>query len=507
MLWYETKKLERGEKIIFPNWYFVKAGYFIRKYEEVNEFIPSNVKIIYPSPEISEPVLIADKPWESDFLGLYSSIVFDPDWNGGTYRLWYEGYSNYDSTGRDYGAILCYAESKDGFTWEKPDLGLVEYNGSKDGNNIIFLPSMHPTGKGIHGSTVFLDPHARSPEEKYKMTYCGYASKDWLKQEMLSTHPDILKRDHSIVCGAISGDGLNWKLLEDPLVYENADSQTIIYWNEEKGKYIGYFRHWEANRRFISYSASETFERWPIPKIIVGLEPFLDPSTDYYTNSYIPWPGASNAHLMMPSMYHRGSSPAPGDHLDVFLGVSHDGINWHWPLQNTPWIPNGVPDPATNGMIFPGAGFVTLPGGEWAFTLGTSPDTHNRMRALSQAGNAIRIGKVRPDGFACIAPVDNEKLAEFWTIWLDFEGRELLVNAESERGGWIEVELVEKMTGKPLPGFSTTNMKRMEGDLRWTRVEWEVDDEYPDGLAEFDDCSVSIHVRMEKSRIYGFKFM
>src|SRR5262245_27056308 len=34
---------------------------------------------------------------------------------------------------------LCYATSKDGITWEKPDLGLVEFGGSKK-NNIIESP-------------------------------------------------------------------------------------------------------------------------------------------------------------------------------------------------------------------------------------------------------------------------------------------------------------------------------------------------------------------------------
>jgi hypothetical protein len=30
---------------------------------------------------------------------------------------------------------MCYAVSEDGLHWEKPNLGLVEYNGSKENNS------------------------------------------------------------------------------------------------------------------------------------------------------------------------------------------------------------------------------------------------------------------------------------------------------------------------------------------------------------------------------------
>src|SRR5262245_48070852 len=42
-------------------------------------------------------------------------------------------------TQTDTTQYLCYARSKDGLKWEKPELGLVEYKGSKK-NNIIEAP-------------------------------------------------------------------------------------------------------------------------------------------------------------------------------------------------------------------------------------------------------------------------------------------------------------------------------------------------------------------------------
>ena len=52
------------------------------------------------------------------------------------YRMWYEcydveGWPTADDTS------FCYAESRDGIHWTKPELGLFEYQGSKK-NNILF---------------------------------------------------------------------------------------------------------------------------------------------------------------------------------------------------------------------------------------------------------------------------------------------------------------------------------------------------------------------------------
>ena len=53
-----------------------------------------------------------------------------------------------------------YAESRDGFEWERPNLGLVEYGGTR-ANNLL---SRH---SDFEINSVFIDPHA-DPEERYK---------------------------------------------------------------------------------------------------------------------------------------------------------------------------------------------------------------------------------------------------------------------------------------------------------------------------------------------------
>ena len=109
------------------------------------------------------PLLKADRPWDGSYVGL-NKIIYEED--TGLFRLWYRttggfasskaanrlrpyrydwgwengravrhkvddpfGYSGYPD---DEGWLLCYATSRDGIHWEKPNLGKVEFNGFQE---------------------------------------------------------------------------------------------------------------------------------------------------------------------------------------------------------------------------------------------------------------------------------------------------------------------------------------------------------------------------------------
>ena len=79
----------------------------------------------------------------------------------GELRMWYQAKSSQDRSGRR----LCYAVSQDGETWEKPQLGLVEFNGGRD-NNIVDLFG----GRAVLTSCPILhDPDDPDPQRRFKM--------------------------------------------------------------------------------------------------------------------------------------------------------------------------------------------------------------------------------------------------------------------------------------------------------------------------------------------------
>src|SRR2546430_1820474 len=69
-----------------------------------------------------------DRPWEGAFSA-YTTVIKD----GGLYRMYYRGLP---SAGRDdsANAVTCYAESRDGIVWTKPNVGLFEVHGTRDNN-------------------------------------------------------------------------------------------------------------------------------------------------------------------------------------------------------------------------------------------------------------------------------------------------------------------------------------------------------------------------------------
>lgn len=99
------------------------------------------------------PVMVADRPWEGQVAYLYGTVLPDDRKEG--YRMWYHTWAG------EYRNL--YATSRDGVTWTKPDLGLVEFQGSKANN--IFLRRT----KEDHLPQVVHTPWEKSPDRRYKL--------------------------------------------------------------------------------------------------------------------------------------------------------------------------------------------------------------------------------------------------------------------------------------------------------------------------------------------------
>ena len=178
-------------------------------------------------------MLRADRPWDRFALGWYS--IVDDD---GTYKMWYYGAERDPRPTRIAGETaplghltgyvgsrpatprerlpaqgrfrLCYAESHDGLEWEKPELGAIEFDGSKR-NNIV-----HEDFKLAY---VFLDPHG--PEsERFKLIH-------W-------TGPGIAV--------TTSADGLSWDRPSRQVSMLAADTQKMAWWEPRLNRYVVYLR-------------------------------------------------------------------------------------------------------------------------------------------------------------------------------------------------------------------------------------------------------------------------
>ena len=108
------------------------------------------------------PVIRQDRPWEGQSLH-YGTVFYDDARQ--RFRMWYTSsvlYADEDGKPNGKDRKFLYAESRDGYRWEKPSLGFVEFRGSRDNN--ILAPANWPSIKG----GIFVDPREQDPSRRYK---------------------------------------------------------------------------------------------------------------------------------------------------------------------------------------------------------------------------------------------------------------------------------------------------------------------------------------------------
>ena len=433
------------------------------------------VSLAVQEAEKGEIFLRADRPWEDPRLRLFVASLLYED---GRYQMWYH---NDPRHGRLY-----YAESTDGVEWEKPDLGLVEYQGSK-ANNIVLAES-------TDSPRIFCDPSA-PPDERYKMIYFF--------------GPGLTP------AGGVSPDGLRWRFFKEPILDEFCDCWNTAYYDEHLGKYVGYFRGWyigsprfwegEADdekprpeveraaithapvldpaRRYISRAETDDFRNWPEPSLVLAPDSQDPIQDDFYIPGYVPHPSNSRFHLMFVTVYHRLA-----DTFDTQLAVSRNGIYWTRP-ERKPIIPLGVIGSREEGMINvianPG-GLVSFGEDRWALAYNRSPWPHKNRE---QRGLAVH-----PEpGFVRWAIWQRDRLValetrQFGQVTLTprtCQGHQLRLNYRVFPGGWIRVELINKRDAsydqlknvaewspKPLEGYAFQDCEPLCGDELDGVVRW-----------------------------------
>ena len=210
----------------------------------------------------ANPLVKPDRPWEGHYLGL-GRVLYDEDRK--IFRMWYGstdrfaakkggdrlrpyrwdwsvedgravrrkveeiyGYSEY--AGRN-DWIRLYAESEDGIHWRKPNLGLVEFQGSRDNN-------MLPPGEYVPGH---YDPHEPDPDKRYKKVVRRESS------IAPKNDPGLYAWDGVQVDFFHSPDGINWTPYPDnPRTVGEGDPWWVLalgrfrrHWVRRWGGFVG----------------------------------------------------------------------------------------------------------------------------------------------------------------------------------------------------------------------------------------------------------------------------
>ena len=238
----------------------------------IDRLVGTRLELHHPQP--AEVAIRVDRPWEGgDNLGI--SVLH----HDGIYRMYYRGMANDDIKGR------CLAESRDGVSWTKPNLGLIEVAGTRDNNAIV-------EGKDTWSYFMipFIDQRPGVPESRrIKGITPGFSRRGNFERRELFLH--------------LSADGFRWeKAQDDPILvtpFPNAfDSLVCLFWSTAEEKYVLYSRYMvdtqgrprrKGGLRSVFRSTSPDLIHWSEPTPMTFTGTGVVPSAQLYTSMTEPY--------------------------------------------------------------------------------------------------------------------------------------------------------------------------------------------------------------------------
>lgn len=501
--------------------------------EDLIEKLGGTAELRLQHPVAQEVVIEHDAPWEGSGC-VYHSVFKDGD----LYRMYYAGgqltVTAAGVNAASHGLYCCYAESRDGFHWTKPKLGLHEFQGSKD-NNIVLISERVGDMVTVAGEpAVFKDENPNVPANaRYKaIVAAGRLPPDHRRGLIVYRSPD----------------GIHWTPLSDqPIITDGAfDSQNLAFWDATQGQYRAYWRYftkgghdekvWNPQgHRAIRTAVSKDFIHWTNQ---ADLQYVDSPSEQLYTNQVKPYHRAPHVLLGFPARYvERGHSDGPDAEARAPAGPEQTR-RWSASLRALPelehrqWrakaserygraISETLLMASRDGVTFKrwNEGFLR-PGperpGTWNYghqyiawhPVETTSKLEGAPNELSfyavesywtGHSDLLRRYTLRLDGFvSASAPM---KGGELMTKPFTFTGKTLSLNFATSAAGTVKVELQDE-AGQPIPGVTLADCEELFGDSIDRPVVWQSN---PD-LAKLSGKTVRLRFALYDADLYAFQF-
>lgn len=460
-----------------------------------------NVELLVHQPTREEIAVDYDKPWEGNGCGYFTVLR---DRQERIYRMYYHAWQI--PTGIETGGPLtiAYFESRDGIKWDRPNLGLCEFDGSKD-NNII-LDKLGDGGR-CHDFSPFIDANpAAKPEARYKAVGAGFENQKgiWVYQ---------------------SPDGVHWTPMAPLPVFDQGafDTQNISFWSPTEKKYVLYYRVFSGGdytgTRLINRAVSDDFLHWTDEGTIAfpeGEGP--QPLAQFYVNQIKPYERAPHLSIGFPARYVDHGltastpllpewelrekritvSPRYGTAVtDSVYITSRDGRNFR--QSNDVFLRPGL---RTRHNWSYGDNYIACHVVETPSTKDDAPRELSLYATESYfTGRQSRLRRysLRIDGFASIHA--KSQMGELTTKPIRFSGKELSLNVATSAAGVVQVE-IRSPDGKPIPGYALSDSDIIYGDSLDRRVSWNGNTSVESLIGR----RVVLHLVMREADVYSLVF-
>jgi hypothetical protein len=445
----------------------------------------------------AQPILAAEPAWEGAMVP--STVLFDP--SAARYKMWYLTHARVPGVESTY--VAGYATSRDGLEWERPNVGVFEYEGSRQ-NNLCMVNT--PGGMGVVD-----DARDADGSRRFKALFWrgGNRSKEDLARGWGANEPAGFYL-------AFSPDGARWTLAADaPVLTGTGDTQSLFGWDERYERYVSYVRPKRTApevgvrvegaayppRRVIGRCESEDGFTWSRPLDVVlpdaddppGAELYFMPVQSYHGH-YV-----GIAHVFVPS-------PDPYGPFWPELVHSRDGIRWR--RLNAGGRQRLLhPGPAgsfDSGMIRCARGIFERGDELWLYYGGWHEDhgvsrRHRHMttpREAQRRAAAIGLARLRLDGFVSLDAGDRQ--ASLTTTPLAGDGDGLSINARIAPGGSLQIAVLTA-EGQAVDRFGLDDCRPLAGDSTHHAVTWTGGD-----LGRLRHRPVKLHVRARDAELYSY---
>lgn len=396
-----------------------------------------------PSKYQGNPILVADRPWEHSF-GVEitgQTVIYDEEEK--IFKMWYLAWTRKDGT-----RPWCYATSKDGYDWEKPNLGIHEFEGSTRNNIMADWPDPHYFN-------VIKDSHEPDLQRRYKA---------------MGEYEGPRANHTGGAAVAFSPDGIHWTQYDgNPVVRHGpnmGDAPSILGWDPRIERYVFWPRpgrglapeiYGTGDHRHIrsyGYATSKDFIDWSPTKIM--LTPDHADRVDY---QYMQMTGGIDGQFYVG---FNAVLETFKQTWDIFLMSSRDGFHWTWVDRELPFIGRGEVGTYDDGYMTP-SGPIFHDGKVWIY-YGAFSGAHSANRKnLGETVLTIALCTLPQNRWACL--MAGPYRGTIVTHPLRFTGSTLLVDIEAAlpqspprdppRFDECDVRVaLEGPSGGVLPGFS-----------------------------------------------------
>jgi hypothetical protein len=444
-----------------------------------------------------------DRPWEGRAVQLWGSVLYDDDED--LFKMWYYSINDdlYRRTG--HGHFMCYATSKDGISWDKPELGIAPCEGSS-ANNIVYPTPEQSFGMDPWG--VIKDPREEDPARRYKMgMYQQRPTADApeedpdMDREARNALRKILFdkiRDHHGMYAAYSPDGIHWTLDDRNCVPRSGDAGTLVY-DPMHQRYMAVSRRyesltdhfvleWKQWRRVIALSTSEDFVHWTPLKTILKPDDYDDPFDQMYVMTPFVY---GNQYIGFIGMLHSATELGP-----VQLATARDIAHWHRVGRREEFLPVGSPGTWDGAWSSLSSNPPALKGDTLYMWYSGRPQAHGTEGKFT---SSIGLVTLRKDGFVALRC--GIRGGEMMTEPVEVTGPNLSINAICLFGR-VQVRVIDDVSVPE--GYDFTACNGLESrDETDCPITWGTEQR---DLAPFVGKKIRLHIQADNATsLYSYR--